>query len=205
MIDQNEIQDDDVLFGRGGATNNHIGNKRFRALVSEHQPVYLAAKKRDKSSIARTIVKIIRERGGRFLKKVDDNGTKWEEVGDKKAGEKTSQALREGLDVRVKSTKMPRRDSGDSSASSSTGNQPAKKKRRSQQHPSDSSSALKTATADYIVTSPYGEAQTSPALVSEVGEPQTLPVLREEDFSKARFVFDPPQISSSDCQNVVEV
>lgn len=27
----------DVLLGRGGATNNHAGNKRFRSVVSAHQ------------------------------------------------------------------------------------------------------------------------------------------------------------------------
>jgi hypothetical protein len=50
--------------------------------------------------LARTIVLIIRKRGGRFLKKDEESGELFE-VGDSKAEAKTSQALREGLDVRA--------------------------------------------------------------------------------------------------------
>lgn len=53
--------------------------------------------------MARTIVLIIRKRGGRFLKKDDETGELYE-VGDSKAEAKTSQALREGLDVRATKT-----------------------------------------------------------------------------------------------------
>lgn len=97
--------ENDVLCGRGGATNNHEGNRRFRMYVSENQPAYLQAKKREKSLIAGAVVDIIRKQGGRFLRKIDDRGNGWIEVGDKKAIEKTSQALREGLDVRTIFTK----------------------------------------------------------------------------------------------------
>ncbi len=97
--------ENDVLCGRGGATNNHVGNKRFRMHVSENQPAYLQAKKRDKSLIAGAVVDKVRKQGGRFLRKIDERGNGWVEVGDKKAIEKTSQALREGLDVRTIFTK----------------------------------------------------------------------------------------------------
>jgi len=50
--------------------------------------------------LARTIVLVIRKRGGRFLKKDEETGELYE-VGDAKAEAKTSQALREGLDVRA--------------------------------------------------------------------------------------------------------
>eukprot|EP00568_Trieres_chinensis_P002061 CAMPEP_0183309280 /NCGR_PEP_ID=MMETSP0160_2-20130417/24801_1 /TAXON_ID=2839 ORGANISM="Odontella Sinensis, Strain Grunow 1884" /NCGR_SAMPLE_ID=MMETSP0160_2 /ASSEMBLY_ACC=CAM_ASM_000250 /LENGTH=211 /DNA_ID=CAMNT_0025473283 /DNA_START=117 /DNA_END=753 /DNA_ORIENTATION=+ len=92
-------QENDVLCGRGGATNNHEGNKRYRAIVADHQTEYLHAKKREKAGIARVIVGIVHSRGGRFLKKLSDGTDGWTDVGDKKATEKTSQALREGLDV----------------------------------------------------------------------------------------------------------
>lgn len=97
----------DVLCGRGGATNNHEGNRRFRAVVAEHQRDYLVARKKDKAAIARQIVKIIQNRGGRFLQKNGTTGL-WEPITDKKATEKTSQALREGLDVRNKGMKRAR-------------------------------------------------------------------------------------------------
>lgn len=90
----------DVLCGRGGGTNSQVGNRRFRKLVQEFQPTYLLARRKEKPLLARTIVLIIRKRGGRFLKKDDETGELYE-VGDTKAEAKTSQALREGLDVRA--------------------------------------------------------------------------------------------------------
>ncbi len=90
----------DVLCGRGGGTNSQVGNRRFRKLVQDFQPIYLLARRKEKPLLARTIVLIIRKRGGRFLKKDDETGELYE-VGDTKAEAKTSQALREGLDVRA--------------------------------------------------------------------------------------------------------
>ena len=98
------VNSHDVLCGRGGGTNTQIGNRRFRSLVHEFQPTYLLCRRKEKPLIARTIVLIIRNRGGRFLKKDEVNGMLFE-VGDDKAEAKTSQALREGLDVR--SAKSP--------------------------------------------------------------------------------------------------
>ena len=93
------FNDNDVLCGRGGATNNHKGNTIFRELVVKHQPDYLKARKHEKKLIAQSIVDTIRQRGGRFLKR-DLQGT-WVEITNTKANEKTCQALREGLDVRA--------------------------------------------------------------------------------------------------------
>jgi hypothetical protein len=69
-------------------------------LVQDFQPTYLLARRKEKPLLARTIVLIIRNRGGRFLKKDEETGELFE-VGDLKAEAKTSQALREGLDVRA--------------------------------------------------------------------------------------------------------
>jgi hypothetical protein len=68
--------------------------------VEDFQPIYLLARRKEKPLLARTIVLIIRKRGGRFLKKDEETGELYE-VGDTKAEAKTSQALREGLDVRA--------------------------------------------------------------------------------------------------------
>ena len=98
---QSYINAQDVLCGRGGGTNTQIGNRRFRSLVQEFQPTYLLRRRRkEKPLIARTIVLIIRKRGGRFLRKDEKDGAFYE-VGDDKAEAKTSQALRERLDVRA--------------------------------------------------------------------------------------------------------
>lgn len=100
FMSNTQINLSDVLCGRGGGTNTQVGNRRFRTLVQEFQPTYLLCRRKEKPLIARTIVLIIRKRGGRFLKKNDQDGGFYE-VGDEKAEAKTSQALREGLDVRA--------------------------------------------------------------------------------------------------------
>jgi hypothetical protein len=84
--------------GRGGLTNHHKGNKRFRDIVALHRPDYVRAPKIQKPSVARVIVRAIRngEPPGRFLRK-DERLGKWVDIGDKKAAEKTSQALREKI------------------------------------------------------------------------------------------------------------
>ena len=92
------ISVNDVLCGRGGLTNHHPGNIFFRSLVRTRQEEYLRASKRDKANVAKEIVDLIRnqEPPGRFLKKVSEKSNTWAEIGDRKAREKTSQALREG-------------------------------------------------------------------------------------------------------------
>ena len=192
------IGSNDVLCGRGGATNNHPGNKRFRAIVAHHMPEYLAARKKEKAVIARQIVDHIKKQGGRFLKRSDGNNT-WIEVSDKKATEKTSQALREGLDVRHKTyrlEKMARRDSDSSDEN------PRKRTR------------LVTGT---VLDSPLrGSLEKS----SDFGSPMvdhrdfhSIPELTPEDYPPATFrspkeerlmeLFEPPRITKTDCDRVV--
>lgn len=55
-----EPTDYDVLFGRGGMTNSHPGNRRFRDIIALHRPDYIRAIKMDKPGVARKIVKAIR-------------------------------------------------------------------------------------------------------------------------------------------------
>jgi len=60
----------DVLFGRGGGTNVHVGNKTFRDLINAHRRLYLKARKNDKPHITQQILRAVQEtHGGRFLKK----------------------------------------------------------------------------------------------------------------------------------------
>eukprot|EP00977_Amphora_coffeiformis_P001511 scaffold294_cov221-Amphora_coffeaeformis.AAC.67 len=90
-----EVQDSDVLCGRGGAALRHPGNQTYRKLVSLNKGLYITCLKTEKLKISRSIVAAIREKKGRFLEKDAASGT-WYDIGDKKAVEKTSQALREG-------------------------------------------------------------------------------------------------------------
>jgi hypothetical protein len=176
------IAPNDVLCGRGGATNNHEGNRRFRAIVVEHQHEYLTARKMEKVVIAKQIVSIVQRNGGRFLKRGKSSDT-WVEVPPKQATAKTSQALREGLDVRnrtVRTTKAPRRDS-DSGASTD--------------HHDLKSRKVLTGRVD----------PASPALVSLSGEG---PDRHDEFFSPMNGAFmhyQPPQISRSVMEHAFEV
>ncbi|OEU12879.1 hypothetical protein FRACYDRAFT_191130, partial [Fragilariopsis cylindrus CCMP1102] len=91
----NEIMNEtenDVLCGRGGATLRHPGNKRYRDLIDSNKETYRISTKEEKTSISRSIVATIRNQQGRFL--VERNKL-WYDIGDAKATEKTSQALRE--------------------------------------------------------------------------------------------------------------
>jgi hypothetical protein len=93
------IKPSDVLSGRGGATNSHSGNRAFRSFVKQYQAQYLKAKKCDKPSVASIIVEKIREKGGRFLRRIENapqGQVLWVDIGDDRAREKTCQALREG-------------------------------------------------------------------------------------------------------------
>jgi hypothetical protein len=87
----------DVLSGRGNFVNYHVGNEHFRNLVRKHKVAYVACPKPQKGKFSRIIVEEIRDRTppGRFLKQ--DPATKyWYDIGEKKALDKTRQALREG-------------------------------------------------------------------------------------------------------------
>jgi len=88
----------DVLCGRGGTINDHPGNKQYRMMVDNKKRVYLSARfKREKRLIATGIVEQIRNLNppGRFLMREGKNSSTWFDIGDVKAREKVSQALRE--------------------------------------------------------------------------------------------------------------
>mmetsp|Transcript_7458 Transcript_7458/g.13059 ORF Transcript_7458/g.13059 Transcript_7458/m.13059 type:complete len:352 (-) Transcript_7458:269-1324(-) len=88
----------DVLLGRGVATNRHPGNRHYRSIISQHADVYLTSTKKQKMSISRSIVNKIHTElnpPGKFLEKQAETGL-WHEVANKRALEKTAQALRDG-------------------------------------------------------------------------------------------------------------
>lgn len=91
-----EPHENDVMYGRGGGTNHHPGNKRYRKMVEDRKLEYVNCKRLDKPLVALDIIRTWRGQlpPGRFLK-IDDKTGMWHDVGDKKAREKTSQALRE--------------------------------------------------------------------------------------------------------------
>jgi len=89
-----DYTDRDVLLGRGGLSNKHPGNKRYRQEIENAKPVYRAASKDEKTHWASLLVEYVQKDGGRFLEKDKENG-KWYIVPDIVARRKAGQALRE--------------------------------------------------------------------------------------------------------------
>ncbi|KAL7528280.1 hypothetical protein ACHAXR_002360 [Thalassiosira sp. AJA248-18] len=85
----------DVLIGRGQGAQRHPGNAKYRTLVLSNKGLYAKCPRSDKSKISKGIVAAVRELGGRFLE-LDKQSGIYRDIGDKKAYEKTSQALPEG-------------------------------------------------------------------------------------------------------------
>lgn len=106
--------DNDVLSGRGNFVNYHTGNERFRALVRKHKVAYVACPKPQKGKFSKMIVDEIRSLhpAGRFLKQ-DPNSKLWNDIGEKKALDKTRQALREGAPDIVKGLPEKANSSGE--------------------------------------------------------------------------------------------
>jgi len=101
---------DDVICGRGKKCYNHIGNERFRQRVLTFLDEYSRAKsKLDKSGVLSKVVFEVRQNSpkGGFVKQ-DSNGV-WFEVGDFLAREKTSQAFRDALHDRYKSSNLSKK------------------------------------------------------------------------------------------------
>ena len=92
----------DVLSGRGGGINAHMGNVQFREWVRVRKNEYnLAPTKVEKSRVAQEVIDLVRNQKppGRFLQKDTTGGVTggwWVEIDDERIMAKTSQALREG-------------------------------------------------------------------------------------------------------------
>jgi hypothetical protein len=94
------ILEADVLCGRGGLSNHHPGNKRFRRVVSEMKRTYRSTEtKNNKTSLSRAIVDHVCNYGGRFIKKDDKTG-RYHVLTKADARKKTSQALRETKELK---------------------------------------------------------------------------------------------------------
>lgn len=82
----------DVVCGRGGLSNNHIGNKRYLEEVVRLQGRYRVASRLQKREIAKEVLNFVKE-GGRFLRK-EEKSELWVPVDEQHTMEKITQALR---------------------------------------------------------------------------------------------------------------
>ena len=94
-------KDLDVLFGRGGSSNNQRGNKRYQAIVESRAIEYAGLTGRnEKTNLSWEIVKQLKKEGARFLRKDKVSGLYFETTDDE-FRKKVSQRLRErALEVR---------------------------------------------------------------------------------------------------------
>lgn len=101
-----EYSDNDVLMGRGGKSNHHPGNERYRAQIDRLQERYkLTDDKDEKTNMSAELVQHVQSYGGHFLEK-DDKG--WYVIDDVVARRKVSQALREDKDPEKRRAKRAR-------------------------------------------------------------------------------------------------
>ena len=103
-----EPTDSDVLSGRGGLTNHHPGNKRYRKWVELHKDKYRKGSMNEKTKIARQIIQLVRNQSppGRFLKR-DCKTKPWFELTEERSERKTKQALRENKETEQEGGLMP--------------------------------------------------------------------------------------------------
>lgn len=92
----------DVKFGRGGDTNYHIGNSRFRYFVNQYKQRYQAASREERQTVVQEIIDAWRSQDppGRFLTRSNPSGSDrclWHDVGNEMAFKKTIKVLGEGL------------------------------------------------------------------------------------------------------------
>ena len=100
-----EPTENDVLLGRGGRANNHVGNKRYLKIKEDIQDEYMKANKNEKTVLSQKLVEIItKERDGRFLK-LDEAAKRWYVVDNLTARKKASQTLREVNTPEVRAAK----------------------------------------------------------------------------------------------------
>jgi len=61
MTDIRVLHKNDVLLGRGGKNNQHLGNETFRNFARERIEDYRNATKKGKSDLSRELVQLMRE------------------------------------------------------------------------------------------------------------------------------------------------
>lgn len=81
----------DVLLGRGKRVQESAGNFRFKHLLGTHREHYERVSKFEKTIVAESILRLVNESGGRFLKQGDCG---WTQVEDEMARKKISHAFR---------------------------------------------------------------------------------------------------------------
>ncbi|CAB9528249.1 expressed unknown protein [Seminavis robusta] len=92
--------ENDILLGRGGKNNMHVGNEKLRELARTVAEQYHRSSKKEKSYLSRTLVQKVKEMDppGRFLRRHPKDNL-WEDMSDDedKCREKCAQVLRDAV------------------------------------------------------------------------------------------------------------
>jgi hypothetical protein len=103
----NDLLDFDICCGRGKGKWNSPGNHRFKELIQNFLPEYADAKsKADKSRIVETVVSLVQEGGGRFVKQDEMNG-QWYPISATETRSKVAHAIRDHLATFCKRQLIP--------------------------------------------------------------------------------------------------
>jgi len=90
-----EVRPTDILCGRGGRSNHHPGNKRYRQIVGNIKFAYQQCPAKTlKTDLSRAIIESCYSYGARFIKQESNDG-RYYVLTKAEARKKTSQALRE--------------------------------------------------------------------------------------------------------------
>mmetsp|Transcript_951 Transcript_951/g.1177 ORF Transcript_951/g.1177 Transcript_951/m.1177 type:complete len:325 (+) Transcript_951:173-1147(+) len=108
QVSDDAIQEWDILSGRGGKSNHHPGNKRFRQVVDEMKSKYRTTNvKTDKTALSKAIVDYVEGYGGRFLTRKNGKPGHYRIMAKAESRKKTSQALRETKELKWKLNSSP--------------------------------------------------------------------------------------------------
>lgn len=92
--------ENDILLGRGGKNNMHVGNEKLRELARKVAEQYHRSSKKEKSYLSRTLVQKVKgmEPAGRFLRR-HPKENHWEDMSEDedKCREKCAQVLRDAV------------------------------------------------------------------------------------------------------------
>ena len=97
-----KLGDWDVIAGRGGESNNAVGNKKYRNIVNQRKQEYRAIplkQRKAKTAFVKSIVQHVNNCGGRFVD-LDEKTGRYYVVTMDRARKKTSQALRETKELK---------------------------------------------------------------------------------------------------------
>lgn len=190
-----ELNDNDVLLGRGAVILKTEGHIRFRRLIQENKPEYTASGRHSvKNEIAMRILATISSRGGRFVRKLESDTDKAKYgapsesdayliVGEEASLQKIKQALRE-QDASGKSAHGPRKRKADR----------LERDGREDAAPSPITDAAQPSHQDFatLPTSSPSEVRQTTGSVSSAPSDQDLefrlkhPSLRKRDLSRLR-------------------